>query len=50
MMADVYLNIEVPERVNDMGLTITEAVVQAVAQASGPIESKIEGRIMRLDP
>ncbi|MCP4291969.1 MAG: bifunctional metallophosphatase/5'-nucleotidase [bacterium] len=50
MMADVYLNIEVPERVNDVGLTITEAVVQAVAQASGPIESKIEGRIMRLDP
>ncbi len=47
MMAGEYLNIEVPE-VEDVGLTMTEAVVQAVS-ASGPIDSQIEGRIMRLD-
>jgi len=47
MMAEVYLNIEVPETV-DVGITMTEAVVQAIGN-SGPIDSKIEGRIMRLD-
>ncbi len=47
MMADVYLNIEVP-LTQDAGVTMTEAVVNAIL-ASGPIDSKIEGRIMRLD-
>ncbi len=47
MMAGVYLNIKVPPT-RDVGVTITEAVVQAI-MASDPIDSKIEGRIMRLD-
>jgi 2',3'-cyclic-nucleotide 2'-phosphodiesterase (5'-nucleotidase family) len=47
MMAHVYLNIDAPQT-KDVGLTMTEAVVAGIAGA-GPINSKIEGRIMRLD-
>lgn len=47
MMAHVYLNIDAPAT-EDMGLTMTEAVVAGVEKA-GSIDSRIEGRIMRLD-
>ena len=46
-MGKVYLNIEVPVY-KDTGVTITQAVIDAV-QAGGPIDSRIEGRITRLD-
>jgi len=47
MMAPVYLNIDAPAT-EDLGLTMTDAVVAGV-EKSGPIDSRIEGRIMRLD-
>jgi len=47
MMAHVYLNIDAPST-EDVGLTMTDAVVAGVEKA-GSIDSRIEGRIMRLD-
>ncbi len=47
MMAHVYLNIDTPAT-EDVGLTMTDAVVAGVEKTVA-IDSKIEGRIMRLD-
>jgi len=47
MMAKVYLNIEVPDY-EDSGVTLAECVIKAIKR-SGPIDSRIEGRIQRLD-
>ena len=47
MMQDVYLNIDLPE-VDDLGVTLSGAIADYV-EASGPINSTVEGRIKRLD-
>ncbi len=47
MMAHVYLNIEAPA-IEDVGLNMTDAVVAGVENA-GPIDSRIEGRILFLE-
>jgi 5'-nucleotidase/UDP-sugar diphosphatase len=47
MMQDVYLKIDLPE-VQDLGVTLSRAIVDVV-EAAGTIDSRIEGRIRRLD-
>ncbi len=46
-LSKTYLNIDVPST-EDVGMTMTAAVVAGVEKA-GNIDSRIEGRIMRLD-
>ncbi len=47
MMADVYLNIDVPPVV-DEGVTLTNVAIEAI-KGAGPISSSVEGRIRQLD-
>lgn len=47
MMGETYLAIDLPS-LREVGVTMTQAIVEAV-EASGPITSRIEGRIRRLD-
>lgn len=47
MMGETYLAIDLPP-MHDLGVTMTRAIVEAV-EMSGPITSRIEGRIRRLD-
>ncbi len=48
MMGSTYLDFELPE-MNEVGVTMTQAILDAV-EASGPITSRIEGRIRYLMP
>jgi 5'-nucleotidase / UDP-sugar diphosphatase len=47
MMADVYLNIDVPPVV-DEGMTLTDVAIEAIKKA-GTVSSSVEGRIQQLD-
>ena len=46
MMADVYLNIEMPAT-EDVGVTMAAAVVEAV-EKSGTITAEVDGRIRKV--
>ena len=47
MMQDVYLNIDLPAQ-KDLEITLSQAIIEVV-EKTGSIDSKIEGRIQRLD-
>lgn len=47
LMQDVYLNVDLPPQ-TDLQVTLSAAIVEVV-EHSGPIDTKIEGRIQRLD-
>ena len=46
-MGHVYLGIDEPE-MHEVGVTMTQSIIEAI-EKSGPITSRIEGRIRRLD-